>query len=158
MNVHAGHEDAATVAREHVTHAHKQGDVGQLPTQRRIHERVPVGTDTAQGQGVREKPDDLIPEGLGLEVHALADLRRIRAEQCDLEAGVRQRVPNERHVVLREGMQRGRVRGDALDEHVGGKTKLSHTYIVSACQAPHATRPWHPGRSGDHEGRPRPRQ
>ena len=34
MNVHAGHEDATTVAREHVTHAHKQGDVGQLPAQR----------------------------------------------------------------------------------------------------------------------------
>ena len=34
LNVHAGHEDAAPVAREHVTHAHKQGDVGQLPAQR----------------------------------------------------------------------------------------------------------------------------
>ena len=28
LNVHARHEDVAPVAREHVTHAHKQGDVG----------------------------------------------------------------------------------------------------------------------------------
>ena len=51
MNVHAGHEDATTVAREHVTHAHKQGDVGQLAAQRRIHQRVPVGADCRAESG-----------------------------------------------------------------------------------------------------------
>ena len=160
MNVHAGHEDATTVAREHVTHAHKQGDVGQLPAQRRIHERVRVRSDAAQGQRVREEAHDLVVEGLGLEVHALADLRRVRAEQRDVEAGVRQRIPHECNVVLREGVQRSRVRGDALDKHVGGKTKLSHAPILSARPAGHATRPWPPGRrrSPQREGRPRPRQ
>ena len=143
---------------EHVAHAGEQRDVRQVPSERRIHERVGVGTDTAQGEGVREEAHDLVTEGFGLEVHALADLGCVRAEQRDVEAGVRQRVPHERHVVLREGVQRGRVRGDALDKHVGGKTKLSHALIVSARPAAHETRPWRPGRSSDHEGRPRPRQ
>ncbi len=48
----------------------------------------------------------LVTERLGLEVHALADLRRVRAEERDVEAGVRQRVPHERNVVLRDGVQR----------------------------------------------------
>ena len=158
MNVHARHEDVAAVTGEHVAHAGEQRDVGQVPSQRRIHERVGVGTDATQSEGVREEAHDLVVEGIGLEVHALADLRRVRAEQRDVEAGVRQRIPHERNVVLREGVQRGRVRGDALDKHVGGKTKLSHALIVSARPAGHATRPWCPGQSGDHEGRPQPRQ
>ena len=130
MNVHARHENVAAVAREHVAHAGEQGDVGQLPAQRRIHERVRVRSDAAQGQRIREETHDLVVEGFGLEVHALANLRRIRAKQGDVEAGVRQRIPHERNVVLREGVQRGRVRGDALDKHVGGKTKLSHAPIL----------------------------
>ena len=158
MNVHARHEDAAAVTGEHVAHAGEQGDVSQVPSERRIHEGIPVGADTAQSEGVREEAHDLVAEGLGLEVHALADLRRVRAEQRDVEVGVRERVPHERNVVLREGVQRGRVRGDALDKHVGGKTKLSHALIVSARPAAHETRPWRPGRSSDHEGRPWPRQ
>ena len=112
----------AAMTGEHVAHAGEQGNVGQVPSERRIHERVGVGTDAAQGQGVREEAHDLVVEGLGLEVHALADLRCVWAKQRDVEAGVRQCVPHERHVVLREGVQRGRVRGDALDKHVGGKT------------------------------------
>ena len=125
---------------EHVAHAGEQGDVGQVPSERRIHERVRVGADTAQSEGVREEAHDLVAEGLGLEVHALADLGHVRAEQRDVEAGVRQRVPHERNVVLRERVQRGRVRGDALDKHVGGKTKLSHALIVSARPAAAAPR------------------
>ncbi len=121
MNVHARHEDVAAVTGEYVADAHKKCDVGQVPSERRIHERVRVGADAAQGEGVREEAHDLVTEGFGLEVHALADLRRVRAKQRDVEAGVRQRVPHERNVVLREGVQRGRVRGDALDKHVGGK-------------------------------------
>ena len=90
---------------EHVAHAGEQRDVRQVPAQRGIHERVGIGADAAQGEGVREEAHDLVLEGLGLEVHALADLRRVRAKQRDVEARVRQRVPHERNVVLREGVQ-----------------------------------------------------
>ena len=51
-----------------------------------------------------------------------------------------------------------RVRGDALDKHVGGKTKLSHALIVSARPAAHETRPWPPLVVTRPPGAPRPRQ
>ena len=148
----------AAVTGERVADTHEQRDVGQVPSERRIHERVGVGADATQSEGVREEAHDLVAKGLGLKVHALADLRRVRAEERDVEAGVRQRVPHESNVVLREGVQRGRVRGDALDKHVGGKTKLSHALIVSARRTAHATRPRRPAWSVTTRGRPRPLQ
>lgn len=72
--------------------------------QRRIHQRVPVGADAAQSQGVREKPDDLVAERLRLKNTPSPTLgASAGTEQRDVEARVGQRVPHERHVVPGKG-------------------------------------------------------
>ncbi len=113
------------MAREPVTHA-SWARCQPAPHPTTIHERTRRHRYRARS-GVREAPD-LIPEESGWK-YASPTFGTFEPSSVISKPASASASQTKRRCA-REGMQRGRVR-DALDEHVGGKTKLSHTYIVA---------------------------